>query len=210
MAPMRFPTLLILSFLYPSFGHAAPGSLERDVARLGVKAKLAGMVAEDQALRQGSTDLLKLGHSFGEVFSHRGLAKAIQTVDRSNTLALKKIVQRWGWVTISKFGPIASDNAWIIAQHADHDVEFQEAALALMTKALENNDVDRGKAAYLWDRVKVNRGLPQRYGSQGTCKGKGKWEPRPLEDGRKLDEFRSSAGLPPFADYLAQVSPMCQ
>lgn len=191
-------------------GFAASGNLDRDVERLKVKAKLASMVAEDQALRLGSMDLVNMGYSFDEILKHQGLSKAMLDVDRANTKRLKALVNQWGWITISQFGAVASDNAWILVQHADHDVDFQEKMLKLLTEALQTNDVRPANVAYLWDRAKVNRGMPQRYGTQGVCKGKGQWEPRPLEDASKLDDYRESVGLPPFLEYLRQVAPMCQ
>jgi len=67
----------------------------------------------------------------------------------------------------------------------------------------------RGKAspahlAYLEDRVRVNAGQPQRYGTQFTVTG-GEFGPHPIEDPHRLDERRAEAGLEPFADYQARM-----
>lgn len=207
---MIFILLPVLFFLFPLVDIAATNNLDRDVEKMKVKAKLTSMVAEDQALRLGSIELVKMGYSFDEILMHQGLTKATQEVDRLNTEQLKSFVNQWGWITISQFGATASDNAWLLAQHADHDVDFQEKVLNLLTEALKTKDVKSGNVAYLWDRVKVNRKIPQRYGTQGICKGKGKWEPNPLEDANKVNDYRKAVGLPPFSEYLKQVAPMCQ
>jgi len=196
-----FPTIL--------FAISTP-DLDREVEKLKVKATIEAMVAEDQALRVGSGELLKKGYTFLEVWLHPELQRAVLQVDRANTLRLKAIVRQWGWITISEFGIALSDNAWLLVQHADHDVAFQEESLAMIATALKHKNVAPSNLAYLWDRVKVNRGLPQRYGTQGTCKDKGKWEPNTLENLSRLDEFRTSRGLSSFAEYLKLVTPMCQ
>jgi hypothetical protein len=58
--------------------------------------------------------------------------------------------------------------------------------------------------AYLEDRVRVNAGQPQLYGTQFTVTD-GHFGPRPIEDPQWLDERRAAAGLEPFADYEARM-----
>jgi hypothetical protein len=53
-------------------------------------------------------------------------------IDKKNTLKMKKIIKQYGWPTISMVGEKASKNAWLLVQHADHDVEFQKKCLKLM------------------------------------------------------------------------------
>jgi hypothetical protein len=58
--------------------------------------------------------------------------------------------------------------------------------------------------ACLEDRVRVNAGLPQLYGTQFTVTG-GEPGPHPIEDPQRLDERRAAAELEPFADYQARM-----
>ena len=58
--------------------------------------------------------------------------------------------------------------------------------------------------AYLEDRVRVNAGQPQLYGTQFTVTG-GTFGPHPIEDPGRLDERRAQAGLAPFTDYEARM-----
>src|SRR3989338_703283 len=55
-------------------------------------------------------------------------------VDMKNTEKLKKIINKYGWPGKSLVGEKAADAAWLIAQHADHDVKFQEKCLCLIKK----------------------------------------------------------------------------
>jgi hypothetical protein len=58
--------------------------------------------------------------------------------------------------------------------------------------------------AYLEDRLRVNAGQAQLYGTQFRYTG-GKLTPHPIEDPCRLDERREHVGLEPFADYEARV-----
>ena len=130
------------------------------------------------------------------------------SVDDSNTKSLKDIISKYGWPTISSVGVEASQAAWLIAQHADHDIDFQAQCLEMM-RQLEPQDVSPTNRAYLEDRVRVNQGKAQIYGTQFNGKVD-KLEPQPIEDEEHLDERRASVGLGPFKEYRKQIEEMYQ
>ncbi|MES2216597.1 MAG: DUF6624 domain-containing protein [Patescibacteria group bacterium] len=88
-----------------------------------------------------------------------------EAVDRHNTARLRQIVTKIGWLTVSKVGVEASAAAWLIAQHADHDVAFQIKCLNLM-KQCQPPEIRLEDIAYLEDRICVNEHRPQVYGTQ--------------------------------------------
>ena len=51
--------------------------------------------------------------------------------------------------------------------------------------------------------------LKQRYGTQGQCRGKGLWEPHPIEDIDNLDQRRESVGLETMQDYKNKFKDIC-
>jgi len=53
-------------------------------------------------------------------------------------------------------GKKASQGAWLIAQHADHDLKFQKKCLKLLAEKLKIKKVEPRNFAYLTDRVLVN------------------------------------------------------
>jgi hypothetical protein len=85
-------------------------------------------------------------------------------LDVKNTERMKEIVAEINWPTIPKVGEIGSNNAWLLVQHADHDVAFQAYCLELM-KSVPANEIDSTNIAYLEDRVRVNQGRGQLYGT---------------------------------------------
>ena len=115
------------------------------------------------------------------------------TVDIKNTEQMKKIVSEIGWPTVSKVGIKGANNAWLLAQHADHDVDFQKHCLQLMKDA-SSGEVNKIDMAYLEDRVRVNQGKGQLYGTQFTQEG-GKYIPIKIEDETNVDVRRAEIGM---------------
>jgi hypothetical protein len=122
------------------------------------------------------------------------------SLDKSNAEQLKKIVKLHGWPTIPMVGEEASNAAWLIAQHADHDLVFQEQCLAILI-ALPKGDIKLANIAYLEDRVLTNKGKPQIYGTQFQGTGIN-LKPQPIKNIAQLDKRRAAMGLGTFGDYL--------
>jgi len=56
----------------------------------------------------------------------RNSGKYSSSIDKENTLELKKILKKYGWPTYAMVGKKASESAWLIVQHSDHDVRFKK------------------------------------------------------------------------------------
>lgn len=122
-------------------------------------------------------------------------------VDRKNTERMKEVVSSIGWPTISKVGKEGASNAWLLVQHADHDVGFQEHCLQLMKEA-PSGEVDISNIAYLEDRVRINQGRSQRYGTQ-FIQENSQHVPRPIEDEENVDIRRAEVGMGPLSELIA-------
>lgn len=97
--------------------------------------------------------------------------------DHTRTQRLKQIIEEYGWPTIDMVGRDGASAAWLIAQHSDLDVAFQERILALMREAVAESEADPTDVAYLEDRVAVNRGRSQTYGPRSGVEAG--WSSRP-------------------------------
>lgn len=126
-----------------------------------------------------------------------------QTV-RAHAAQLRSILDRIGWFDIPIHGEAASQAAWLIIQHADHDPAWQRAMLSVLTPRAANGRFQPRYLAYLTDRVAVNAGEPQTYATQGGCAGPGNWQPRTMLDPANVGTRRASVGLGPLADYIAR------
>lgn len=123
--------------------------------RVGVLSKIEVLMREDQYTKCITPDFLKI-------------------VEDQNKVAvgeLKQIMEKYLWITISDFGFKASEDAWIIVQHAMHDSEFQHKVLFLMGYCLSNKEVEPIHYANLYDRITFHYrkfGMKLKYGMQVT------------------------------------------
>jgi hypothetical protein len=147
----------------------------------------------DDALR---TELLELRDADQAFRAHMN---ELMEEEHARSARIREIVAEHGWPGRSLVGDDGASSAWLLAQHADHDPEFQARALELMRAAVEAGEADAGELAYLTDRVLVAQGRPQLYGTQFRHGG-----PQPIEDPEHLDERRAAVGLEPFADYATR------
>jgi hypothetical protein len=127
-----------------------------------------------------------------------------QRIDGENTRWLGDLLDARGWPGRTLVGEEGALAAWLLAQHADHDPARQRAFLDALRDAVDQGEASPAHLAYLEDRVRVNAGQPQLYGTQFTVTD-GELGPRPIEDPQRLDERRAAAGLEPFADYAARM-----
>jgi Family of unknown function (DUF6624) len=127
-------------------------------------------------------------------------------VDTANTDRLREIVDRYGWPGRTLVGEDGAHHAWLLAQHADRQLEFQRQALALLTDAVEQGEATARQLAYLTDRVRMNEGREQLYGTQIGGVRDGVVTPWPIENPDDIDLRRASVGLEPFDEYAARWS----
>lgn len=134
--------------------------------------------------------------------------KAVKKNDRQNTARLKKIIKKIDWPMISMAGKTGSRNAWLITQHADHDLKFQKTALTIIEKIYKENpkEIDSSNIAYLKDRVFMNQNKKQLFGTQFYYDKKtGKPKPWPIQKIKTLDLRRKKYGLAPFKNFLKKI-----
>jgi hypothetical protein len=157
--------------------------------------ELIEMTEQDRGLQSGA-----LGDDFAAQLAHRRVT--VRNADR-----LAEIMDRHGWPAISAVGAEAARRAWLVAQHADRQLDVQRRALALMARAVEAGEADPQHLAMLRDRVRVNEGRRQVYGTQIAGVVDGVPVPWPCEDPERMDERRAEVGLAAFLDHVAQHAP---
>lgn len=143
---------------------------------------------------------LRLSLPVGEPLS-ADLLDEWERVDTGNTAFLKRVIAERGWPGRDLVGEKAAQAAWLLAQHADRDREFQRRCLDALRDAVARGQATPQQLAYLVDRVRVGQDLPQVYGTQYRDTPDGGFGPHPVEDPEHLDERRAAAGLEPHAEY---------
>jgi hypothetical protein len=124
--------------------------------------------------------------------------RELRPIDDDNLRYLKSVLPADGWFRNSRDGKQATEDAWLIVQHAS-DRDFQKAVLARMEQLVPLGEVSGPDYALLYDRTEMFEGRPQKYGSQGTCEA-GVTVIYKLQDPARVDALRKSVGL---ADSLA-------
>jgi hypothetical protein len=188
-------------------GNAGQADSE-DPAIRAVQEQLRGAFIADQAARLAYLELATDDEGGSEYWARQlATAHAIE-LDGANTQLLRDLLKDWDWIDSHRFGPRIASHAWVLAQHADADPAFQQSVLERMAPYLEDGGVRPRDYAYLFDRVAVNQGRPQRYGTQpmGSCNADGSLSPKPLEDPEAVDRLRAELNLPPMAEAMSEMA----
>jgi len=161
-----------------------------------LQAELVEMGRQDQAERAGNPELppgTKLG----------------PPQDYARAVRLKEIVAVHGWPTYDLVGTDGASAAWLVAQHADDDVAFQQEALDRLRAAAAVGQGSRIEMAYLADRVAVNLRRPQTYGTQIRCAAGAPAPATSLIDEATVDALRADVGLGPLEQYYDELAMTC-
>ncbi|MBC8754424.1 hypothetical protein H2O64_07055 [Kordia sp. YSTF-M3] len=122
---------------------------------------------------------------------------------------LSKIFKENGFVGIDLAGDEGSMNFWLMVQHSDHNPDFQKEVLEKMKIEVNKGNADASNYGLLVDRVKLNTGQAQVYGTQVTYNmHTGQAYPKKLADSITINERRKSIGLEPLEIYLNDMSKM--
>lgn len=124
-----------------------------------------------------------------------------------HTFILKNILTTYGYPNFDRVGKESSNNYWLCVQHCDHDLKFQEEVLRLMKKELKNKKADSKNYAYLTDRVNINLGKSQIYGTQVEYKDRTAFAKK-LKNPKTVNDRRKAVGLDPIENYLSMMTQM--
>jgi hypothetical protein len=155
-----------------------------------LRAELLAMRAEDAHVRQELVEANQLGGPY---------VPRMEAVHTRNASRLRALIAEHGWPGEDLAGEDGAEAAWLIAQHAVGEPDFQRRALAYLRDAAARGRVPAWHAAYLEDRIALHEGRPQRYGTQWVDDPRdGRARPWTLADPERVDDLRASVGLKPL------------
>ncbi len=130
----------------------------------------------------------------------------VELVDERHARLLSRIIEIHGWPTRDRFGLKGVQGAYIAVQHADHDPEFQSWCLGLIQTHVRQGKLPGAFLALMTDRVCLERGDQQLYGTQMTIAtrddGSAVAIPLiPIHEEETLDDRRAELGLPPHSVF---------
>ena len=155
-----------------------------------LRQKLLGMRERDQAVRAG----------FSSTMSEETMA-AIMAVDQEHLGRLQEIIRHYGWPGRSLVSVDGSEAAWLLVQHTT--LPFMNRCLPLLQEAVGAGEAEPRHYAYLYDRVQVQEGNLQKFGTQYKFSSEGVLEREPLANPDSVDQRRAALGLPTMKEYEA-------
>ncbi len=150
------------------------------------------MQARDQACRSAISIKYDLNANISEEESRR-----LEFVDGVNIARMQEIIARFGWPGRSLVGEEGANASLLIVLHADRNVPFQRECLQLLCKAVSDYEAPDRHLAFLTDRILVNEGKPQRYGTQLKISD-GQFVYAEMEDIIHVNVRRQAPGLKPL------------
>ena len=140
-------------------------------------------------------------------YTKKNIQENCHLTDSLNYYVCKNIFDIYGFPNYEIVGIRTSNDFWLLIQHQDSRVSFQDSVLKKMKL-----EVDKGLAsginyAYLIDRVKVNTNQPQVYATQMQInKTNTSYEPKLVIDPEHLNERRKSVGLNTIEEYIKSMN----
>jgi hypothetical protein len=129
---------------------------------------------------------------------------AAEKTAHMRTEELFRIVTEHGWPGSSMVGEDGCRAAWLLAQHAGKvDGETQRLCEFALATAVVAGDAKPGQLAALRDRIALEAGERQLYGTHLEPDGDSWRAVRGLDDEAAVDERRRALGLNSWRDYLA-------
>lgn len=171
-----------------------------EVGNKELQIELIKMYVDDQDARGNIMQeiILKYNLDSTEITQDGGVI-----VDERNRIRLKEIFKEFGFPTKELVGRVAMQGIFLMIQHSDGDKEWQKSQLVNIVKAVKTGDMDGQRYAYLYDRVKVNSGEKQLYGTQFSNVNpiNKTVELAETEDIENLDRRRMEIGMMPIQMY---------
>ncbi|RAK57601.1 DUF6624 domain-containing protein [Phenylobacterium deserti] len=133
------------------------------------------------------------------------MGAVIDEIDQANQQLLLPLIPQGGWITRAEYGENASRAAFHIIQHSN--LELWRRFLPILEPLVASGEIRGQDYALMYDRLAMNEGRPQRFGSQFRCIN-GKNQLHPLEDAARVDQLRRSMGMGPLAEYVRAFESM--
>ncbi|WP_157444110.1 MULTISPECIES: DUF6624 domain-containing protein [unclassified Chryseobacterium] len=161
----------------------------------------------DKFVYVGSVDIIEVDCSkkrqiLSEVLeSDQRIRKANEPIkyakeDHRNQELVISIIEKCGMPTLKEVNQRQMDAIWLGLQHSTEE-KIRKKYFPQIEKAVKNGDLSKGQYALMKDRILMDEGKPQIYGSQ-IKNGK----LYKVENPATVNKRRKEMGLEPIEDYL--------
>ena len=179
---------------------------QSDISIRVAKKQLRKMEREDQKWRNKFVKL-STGKNAGDSVAIKKALTYGHEIDSLHYANLEVIFKKYGYPGYDIVGQLGSLFFWLLVQHQDDHPNFQDSVLTSMKIAVDSGKANGTLYAYLLDRVKVNTGQLQVYGTQTELNSdSSSYQPMPCIDPDHLDDRRKSVGLGPISKYIESIN----
>lgn len=155
------------------------------------------MGERDQAIRYALNDTTLTSQQ------QDSLSVVMHIVDSINQDSLAMLIEERGFPTWELTAYSASNNAFLIIQHAP--LPFRYRYMKVFRESVADSNAEISNYAYIEDRTRSDRGLPQLYGTQLCNPGLGNDKMHyfyPIADIKNINRRREEAHLEPLEQYI--------
>ncbi len=132
------------------------------------------------------------------------IKEKMKQIDVATAKEITKIIDKHGWQGENEIGEEANEMLFLGLQHAD-DLIVQTKYLPILEKAVKNGNAQPWHLAFLTDRILMNQGKKQIYGTQVIIsKNPANSYVVPLKNPDNVDKLRKEIGLEPLKEYLME------
>jgi VWFA-related protein len=128
------------------------------------------------------------------------ILKTLRTAREQNTGELCSIVKQNGWPTRDLVGDDAARAAFFLLRNSA-SADLQRDLLPVIIAAVKKGEITKASFATYIDRLRINAGLKQIFGTQATILN-GFLVLFPITDESNVDARRKQFELPPLNEYL--------
>lgn len=119
-------------------------------------------------------------------------------------LKAESILKQYGYPGKSLVGETRQDDIWLVIQHAP--LEKMELYFPIIDEAAQKGEMRKSSWALLVDRIRMNKGKPQIYGSQVVRdETTGAWKFHEIEDEANVNKRRAEVGLGLLEQYAEMM-----
>ena len=166
--------------------------------------ELFKMIIKDQGFMYAGNIERKKYMQNGGYFSTPAIFPVLAMEEKNhkeNDKKLLELLDTYGWPTASSVTEYAAAGAALIINHTNH--ELRSKYFPMLEKAFKQGEAQALRYAKMRDRLLVEEGKPQVYGTQWKFENTKK-VPYPIEEPEYVDKRRTEIGLEPLNVYLKE------
>lgn len=166
--------------------------------------ELFRMIIKDQGLMYAGNIERKKYMQNGGYFSTPAIFPVLAMEEKNhaeNEKRLFNLIDKYGWPTASSVTEVAAAGAALIINHTTY--EIRSKYFPMLEAAFEKGEAQPLRYAKMCDRLLVEEGKKQLYGTQWKFEGN-KRLPHPIDDPEHVDKRRAEIGLGPLSIYLKE------